>query len=222
MKTYTIRFKFADDARYEVLHQPEDGRLRDGHFMEPFPNTTKDSLAFGLVETFAQCDLGEDLIEEHGDVVAVEIVETGEDELNQLRRANSILRWHVRSLSATSDNCSMMSVDFPAFEKRVKAVMGSVVPTDNLLALISDQWDALQEAKAAYQAFDNSYNFFKNELSCALEGSPEMSDEEEDLKNNTWVGMVEKLMEAWTQSKERIADLEHDLSEATTDVYSQD
>jgi hypothetical protein len=154
-------------------------------------------------------------------VVALEISEAG-DELDQLRRANSTLRWHVRSLSATSDKCSMMAVDFPAFEKRVKAVIGNVVPTDTLLALISDQWDALQEAKAAYQAYDNSYNFFKNELSVALEGSPEMSEDEHDLANNTWVGMVEKLMEAWIAAKKRIEDLEHELSEATTDVYSQD
>lgn len=197
---YNIRFLFADNTRYEVIKHSSEGILRTGRWMEPFPNTKKDSQAFGMVENFSVYDLGEAMIEEHGDVVEVEVVESG-NELDQLRRENRSLRWHVRSLSAKSDKCSMMAVDFPAFEKRVKATTEKVVPTDNLLALIHDQWDALVEAKDAYQCYDNSYNFFKNELSIALEGSPEMSEDEEDLVNNTWVGMVEKLMEAWKQSK---------------------
>jgi hypothetical protein len=193
---YNIRFKFADDARYEIVENENTEHLKVGHYMEPFASSSLERI---LVDVFSQDHVGRVLTKDHGEVVALEISEAG-DELDQLRQTNSTLRWHVRTLSREQANCDMMSVDFPAFEKRVKAI-SDTVPTDNLLALIHDQWAALEEAKAAYQAFDNSYNFFKNGLAVALEGSPEMSDDEDDLANNTWVGMVEKLMEAWVQSK---------------------
>jgi len=197
MKQYNIRFKFADDARYEAVSGLlDESEIKTGHWMEPFPNTKEDSQAFGMVETFSQDDLGEAMIENHGEVVAVEVSEVG-DELDQLRQTNTTLRWHVRTLSREQANCDMMAVDFP----RLEGTYNMVKDDPRLSPIADDLFKALMEAKAAYQAFDNSYNFFKNELSVALEGSPEMSDDEDDLANNTWVGMVEKLMEAWVQGK---------------------
>lgn len=64
-------FLFADGAEY--IRPVDEDFLDDielGSWSKPFPNEEGNSQAFGMVESFAQSDIGNAIISEHGGPIA--------------------------------------------------------------------------------------------------------------------------------------------------------
>jgi hypothetical protein len=96
------------------------------------------------------------------------------DEMVRLREENDHLKYEVRQLTRKQANPDMMAVDFPALEERYNS------GKDNVVTLNRDLFKALMEARDAYQALDNFHNWFKGDICVAIEGAPELTDEEVD------------------------------------------
>lgn len=78
-------FLFEDGAVYcrpfdkmMIEDMKEDGHdILVGNWTYPFPNTREDSFAYGMVESFAQGDVGPMLIGEHGNIIQYTVEEGG-------------------------------------------------------------------------------------------------------------------------------------------------
>jgi len=189
MTDWNIRFRFDDGASYEYACSTTNPHMVVGYWMEPFPNEKGNSLAFGLVENMSQSDIGAALCADHGDIIKVEVSDQA-DELDRLREETDNLRYQVRQLTRKQTNPDMMAVNFKAHEATWKMLEHD----SRLNPWAEELWRDLQEARDAYQALDNFHNWFKTDILNALDGAPELT-EEENMNveiNNDWSFRIRK------------------------------
>jgi len=113
------------------------------------------------------------------------------DELTKLREENEHLKYQVRQLTRKQTNPDMMDVDFEAHQE----TWGRLAHDEDLHPWAHKLWRDLKEARDAYQALDNFHNFFKSDICDAIEGAPEMTEEEIDeaeKNNNGYTARIRK------------------------------
>ena len=206
MTDWNIRFRFDDGASYEHVETDVSPDMVAGYWMEPFPNEKGNSLAFGLVESMSQSDIGAALCADHGDIIKVETSKPG-DELNRLREETDSLRYQVRQLTRKQTNPDMMAVNFKAHENTWKMLEHD----SRLNPWAEELWKDLQEARDAYQSLDNFHNWFKSDILTALDGAPELTDEESMSVeiNNDWSYRIRKTV-AEMQRLQKVVELASD------------